>query len=322
MDLSKIMYLYSKYQKLNNICIAFNSKNVSFYNVKPIPEADQWSHQFGRKDRYCIKIANNFGTRRGAYELVYRLYSEKGYADRNDSGMWLSLYNLLPNTTTLVVLRESEVVGTLTVVFDGPFGLPGDGLYKEKIDLLRKAGRKPAEIISLGVADEGRRSSHDILVKLFNYVYLVSRYLKGAKDFVITVNPHHVAYYRRTLLFEEWGPEQAYEKVGGAPAVLLRLNLGIPDKAVAEPHVKDLRQRTHYRFFHTTEQELRILPNLEKQINPMSEEEFHYFVMRKTDLWDHASPLEKSYLSRHYFTALMGMRTSDLRGGKRVSINL
>ena len=109
------MYLYPKYQKLNNICIAFNSKNVSFYNVKPIPEADQWSHQFGRKDRYCIKIANNFGTRRGAYELVYRLYSEKGYADRNDSGMWLSLYNLLPDTTTLVVLRENEVVGTLTV---------------------------------------------------------------------------------------------------------------------------------------------------------------------------------------------------------------
>jgi len=268
---------------------------------------DQRSYPFGRDNRYCIKIANDFRTRRSAYELIYQLYREKGYADPNDSGLWLSLYNLLPDTTTLVVLREDEVVATLTVVFDDILGLPSNGLYKEEIDLLREAGRKPAEIISLGVADEGRRASQDILVKLFNYVYLVSRRLKSATDFVITVNPHHAAYYRRALLFEEWGPEHNYEKVGGAPAVLLRLNLEIPDRAVAEPHLEELRQRTHYRFFHTSEQEEEILPDLAMQLNPMSEEEFYCFAMQETDLWDHAGPREKSYLSRYYFTALMGM---------------
>jgi len=200
--------------------------------------------------------------------------------------MWLSIYNLLPDTTTLVVLREDEVVGTLTVVFDSSLGLPGDKLYKEEIDVLRKTGRKPAEIISLGVADKGRRSSRGILIKLFNYVYLVSKHLKNATDFVITVNPHHAAYYHKTLLFEEWGTEHTYEKLGGAPAVLLRLNLEIPDRAVAEPHMEELRQRTHYRFFHTTEQERKILPDIEMQLDPMSEEESYYFAMameKKTD---------------------------------------
>jgi hypothetical protein len=348
--------MYSNYLKANDIGIAVNPTHVNFYNniesgekkyysrldtsafglrlnlddidekfknfhnVESIPEDSQWSHTFGKDDRYRIKIANDFATRQSAYELIYRLYREKGYANPNDSRMWLSLYNLLPDTTTLVVLQEDEVVGTFTVVFDGPLGLPGDKLYKEEIDVLRKNGRKPAEIISLGVADKGRRSSQDILIKLFNYVYLVSKHLKDATDFVITVNPHHAAYYHKTLLSEEWGPERAYEKLGGAPAVLLRINLEIPDRlripdrAVAEPHVEELWQRTHYRFFHTTEQEQKILPDLEMQLDPMSEEESYCFAMEKTDLWDNATPREKSYLSGYYFRAMMGIEAASIPG--------
>jgi len=299
---------------LDNIVDNIDGKFKNFYNVESIPEDSQWSHTFGKDDKYRIKIANDFGTRRSAYELIYRLYREKGYANPNDSRMWLSLYNLLPDTTTLVVLREDEVVGTLTVVFDGSLGLPGDKLYKKEINVLRKTGRKPAEIISLGVADKGRRSSRDILLKLFNYVYLVSKHLKNATDFVITVNPHHAAYYHKTLLSEEWGPERAYEKLGGAPAVLLRINLEIPDRlripdrAVAEPQVEELWQRTHYRFFHTTEQERKILPDLEMQLDPMSEEESYCFAMameKKTNPCDHTGPREKSYLSGYHFKETM-----------------
>jgi hypothetical protein len=89
----------------------------------------KWSHTFGDDGEFRITVANDFESRRSAYELVYRLYRERGYADENQSRMWLSLYNLLPDTTTLIVLRGDEVVGTLTVVCDGPLGLPGDTLY-------------------------------------------------------------------------------------------------------------------------------------------------------------------------------------------------
>ncbi len=272
-----------------------------------------WSHSFGENDEFRIAAANDFESRRAAYELVYRLYREKGYAEANESRMWLSLYNLLPDTVTLTVLRDEEIVGTLTVVFDGPLGLPADTLYGRELDILRGSGRRPAEIISLGVADEDRRTSRDVLVKLFNYVYLVSWHLRGATDFMITVNPHHAAYYHKTLLFENWGPERCYGRVGGAPAVLLRLNLEIPDRAVAEPDVKELRERTHYRFFHSHEEEKNLLPRLEKTMEPMSEEEFCFFAMGETDIWNRASMEEKVYLSGHYFTALMGLEGD--RGG-------
>jgi hypothetical protein len=272
---------------------------------KPYPA--KWAHTFGEMGQFRIEVANDFESRRTAYELVYRLYREKGYADPNEARMWLSLYNLLPDTTTLIVLRDEEIVGTLSVIFDGPLGLPVDTLYEREVNVLRRAGRRPAEIISLGVADEDRRTSRDVLVKLFNYVYLVSWHLRGATDFMITVNPHHAAYYRKTLLFENWGPERCYGKVGGAPAVLLRLNLEIPDRAVTRPDIKELRERTHYRFFHTHEEERDILPRLGRTMEPMSEEEFYFFAMGETDIWNHASMEEKEFLSGYYFTALLGL---------------
>ncbi|MFC1672020.1 hypothetical protein ACFL01_02670 [Planctomycetota bacterium] len=274
------------------------------FDFSPVPT--EWSHTFGDNGEFSIGIANDFESRRSAYALVYRLYRKEGYAEANDSRMWLSFHNLLPDTVTLIVKRGEEMVGTLTVVFDSPIGLPCDRVYRSEIDSLREAGRMPAEIISLGVAEEDRRVSRDILVKLFNYVYLVSWHLRGAADFVITVNPHHAAYYRKTLLFENWGPERTYKKVGGAPAVLLRLNLEIPDKAVAEPDNRELRERTHYRFFHTTEDEREILPNLKSLLDPMSEEEFYFFAMGETEIWNSASTAQKEHLSGFYFTALLG----------------
>ncbi len=269
--------------------------------------ARTWSHVFGQDEQFRISAANSMEARRSAYELVYRLYREQEYAEPNESGMWLSIHNLMPDTVTLTVLKADETVGTLTVVFDGPLGLPCSRLYGRELNTLRETGRRPAEIISLGVVDADRRGSRDVLVKLFNYVYLVSWHLRGATDFVITVNPHHAAYYRKTLLFEDWGSERTYGKVGGAPAVLLRLNLEIPDRAVAEPDIAELRERTHYRFFHTMEEEQKILPNLSRTLEPMSEEEFEIFAMDETDLWTHAAPREREYLAAHYFTALLGL---------------
>jgi hypothetical protein len=274
-------------------------------------------HVFGRNGEFRIGVAHSPEARRAAYGMVYRLYRRERYAPPNAHHMWLSIHNLLPTTVTLAVYGEDEIVGTLTVVFDGPLGLPCDGLYRRELDELRGLGRRPAEIISLGVADVNRRDSRDILVKLFNYVYLVSWHLRGATDFVITVNPHHAAYYRRTLLFENRGPERSYEKVSGAPAVLLRLNLEIPDRAVAEPDVKELRERTHYRFFHTMEEEQEILPDLRRTLEPMSEEEFEFFAMDGTDLWTRAAPREREHLAVHYLAALL-----RLEGNRGVFANV
>jgi hypothetical protein len=257
-------------------------------------------------EEYRIAPATDLDTRRAAYELVYHLYREKGYADVQDSGLWCSVHHLLPDTVTLAVTKGDEMVGTLSVVFDGPLGLPADELYEKEINPLRRPGRHPSEIISLGVSEEvGRRASQQILVKLFNFVYLTAWYVRKSTDFVITVNPHHADYYKKTLLFEHAGAEKTYDKVGGAPAKLLHLALETPTQAVGDPEADYLRQRTHYRYFHTREEEGQILPELREGLAPMSEEEFEYFAMDRTDIWDRAGAEQRDCLSSYYLTALL-----------------
>jgi hypothetical protein len=195
-------------------------------------------------------------------------------------------------------------------VYDSELGLPADLLYGEEVDSFRRRGRIPAEIISLGVAEEGRRASQRILVKLFNYVYMISWYLRGATDFVITVNPHHADYYRRTMLFDRIGEERTYEKVSGAPAVLLTVPLETPT-LLDRPGKQEIKRRTHYRYFHTPEQEDDILPALEPQLEPMTEAEFLYFAVNRSHVWEKATHAEKTYLSGHYLAAMLAMEEAE-----------
>ncbi len=284
-------------------------KSSATHNSRPPGKKQSCEHfRSGGRD-YRIRVANDLKTRRAAFELVHDLYVEKEFTDPCEGGMWLSVPNFLPDTVTLVVERGETVVGTLTVVFDGELGLPADLLYRDEVDSLRCTGRTPSEIISLGVADEGKRASQKILVKMFNYVYAVSWYLRGATDFVITVNPHHADYYRRTLLFDRIGDVKTYGKVGGAPAVLMRLPLEVPT-LVSRPGKEEIRRRTHYKYFHTPEQEDEILPDLEGQLGPMSEREFCYFAMQKTGVWEKASEGEKRCLAGHYLAAMLAMEES------------
>jgi hypothetical protein len=205
--------------------------------------------------------------------------------------MWLSIYDALPETTTFLVERiDGTAVGALTVVLDSPMGLPADELYRGELDALRASGRRPAEIVSLGVDEEAARGSQ-VLMKLFNFAYLVARKIRRATDFVITVNPRHVAFYRRKVLFAEAGPERSYEKVGGAPAVLLSIPLDTPDRLAEE-----VRARTIYRFWLDEAQEAEAVPALAGHLRPMTERELGYFFVAQTDLLAGATPEQRTHV--------------------------
>jgi hypothetical protein len=277
--------------------------------------------------RYTIRVANDLDSRRKAYGLVYRLYIEKEYAQPHPSKMWLSIFDALPETVTLLVEKQAEgcglkaegqteassspsafglqpsvpsvPVGALTVVFGSPMGLPADNLYKPELDALRVAGRQPAEIISLGVAEEAGAGSQ-ILVKLFNFVYLLSKRIRGATDFMITVNPRHVRFYEKTLLFSAAGPEREYDKVGGAPALLLRLDLDVPEERVRLEHgpaeMRPAKSRTLYPMFLAPAEEAEVVAGLAASLCPMTDQELGYFFVAETDLLAQATPEQRACL--------------------------
>ncbi|MGD8974766.1 MAG: hypothetical protein PVJ56_15795, partial [Desulfobacterales bacterium] len=110
-------------------------------------------------DQCIIRVANKLEIRQKAYELLHGLYLKMGYTQNNDKGLWLTIYDALPETTTFVAEDErGRCVGALTVVFDSPIGLPADELYKKEIDIIRNSGGKICEFVSLGI-DNGGRSS-------------------------------------------------------------------------------------------------------------------------------------------------------------------
>jgi hypothetical protein len=287
--------------------------------------------------RYSIRVANDIESRMKAYGLVYRLYLEKEYAQPHPSKMWLSIFDALPETVTLLVERHEATdyrlqttgttavacdgpslssdlqpvagslkptpVGALTVVFDSPMGLPADELYRPELDVLRVSGRRLAEIVSLGVAEEAG-AGPQILVKLFNFVYLLSKKVRGATDFMITVNPRHVRFYEKTLLFSAAGPEREYDKVGGAPALLLRLDLDVPEERVRLEHgpaeTRPPRSRTLYPMFHAPAEEPGFVAGLASSLRPMTDQELGYFFVAETDLLAKATPAQREFIREQY----------------------
>ncbi|MFH1023768.1 MAG: hypothetical protein V1809_10330 [Planctomycetota bacterium] len=255
--------------------------------------------------RFAIRVAGDLESRKKAYRLVYQLYREKGYARHDLSGMWVSIHDAAPETATLLVERLSDgaAVGAITVVFDSPLGLPADNAYAGELNPLRAAGRRLAEVVSLGVT-EGVDAGREILVKLFDYAHLLSREIRGATDFVITVNPRHVRFYEKTLLCEKAGPERAYGKVGGAPAVLLRLALSTSDWARAGGKSSEgtvsPKPRTLYPLAHPESEEPAILASLRRDIRPLHTEEFIRLFLEETDVWTKADPGQRAHLRARY----------------------
>lgn len=242
-----------------------------------------------------IRIANQPELRKKAYQLLHRLYSKMGIAPQESNGMWLSIYDALPETTTFVVEDDQgEMAGALTLVLDSPIGLPADALYKEDIDRLRNSGRKVSEIISLGISDS-TKGSVKLLASLFYCAYLLSWRSKNYTDFVITVHARYEKFYCRSILFKKIGEVREYAKVDGAPTVLLNLPLKLPEMLKEKLRIFPL-----YMLNYSYQKEIEVTKKIEAMRTSISEEEFYYFFIEKTNTWEKATPQQKEYIKKIY----------------------
>lgn len=228
-------------------------------------------------------VATATPTREQAYGLVYEQYLAKGYTRAKDSGLWVTLFDGLEDTTTLVIERDGEVVRTLTLVPDGTMGLPADDLFRDLLDDLRAQGRL-GEVSAFAVNPtlDGRIDS---ALALINAAMLLGL-RHGLTHFVITVHPRHAGFYRRGLGFEPVGEVRSYDKVDGAPARLLVADLKASIKSIHG------RKGSHGAMFHrfwTPDHARRTAVRLVDAHRPMSVDQLHHFFMVKTPLWRKAS---------------------------------
>ena len=242
-----------------------------------------------------IQVANQMERREKAYQLLYDLYSEMGITRENGDGLWLSIHDAIPETTTFIAKNERGFIeGAVTTVFESPIGLPADDLYKKEIDKIRHTGEHICEIISLGINNNGR-ASIKVLATLFYCAFLHAWKGENATAFVITVHSDLEDFYCRRVSFKKLGPERNYAKVSGAPTVLLNLSLMKVDKL--------RRQQSLFPFYllnHSHQKELEFAQRIENSIFPMSDEEFFNFFIDKTNIWEMASPQEKDFIKKFY----------------------
>ena len=200
-----------------------------------------------------------------AFRLVHDQYTWRGYMASTSSGRRLSLHHVLPSTKVFVARQHDRVIGTLTLVQDSLFGLPLDELYREEVAGLRADQRRLSEVTALATAAESRRAGVTVLLHLMRAMVTYAMHVGGTHDLCITVNPRHVEFYRKCLRFAAIGPERSYDKVNGAPAVLLRLNLEIACAVEASVHRGEDREPIHTFLFARAHQE-RILAQLRSNL--------------------------------------------------------
>jgi len=210
------------------------------------------SDEFGNP--FDLRIADDHGRRTQASTLLQRRYAWRGYAAGPIEGHARQL--------TFEASSDEVTVATITAALDQDNGLFVGRVYPDEVRRLRDEGRRLGEFTKLAV-DESVRS-HTVLGAIFHAACIYLIQLHRCTDALIEVNPRHVRFYQRMLGFDRFG-EQRLDPSVGAPAVLMRLDLGHCAREIARLGGRRRSiegERSFYPFFFGAEQAQQILGRL------------------------------------------------------------
>lgn len=267
-------------KSISGVSLAIRNTLTSYYNEKPLIEKPKPSE-------FTIKIANTLEEREAVFHLGYQVYLEKGYIKENSNEWMLQNYDFNKDTTILIVQdQQKNIVGSVTLVFDGSTPLPAEKIYSEELETLRGQNEKIVEISRL-VIDPQYRNSKEILVLLFNYLYIYSFFVQKYTCLAIEVNPRHTAYYQALLNFRAIGTEKPCPTVQSAPAILMFLPLRFGNDEVlrlSQNSESEKNNRSLYKYFVKPDQQKLVAYYLEKQAKPMTADEKLYFGFTESGL--------------------------------------
>ncbi|MBI5062807.1 MAG: hypothetical protein HZB87_04915 [Desulfatitalea sp.] len=121
--------------------------------------------------------------------------------------------------------HEGQVIATISVIRDGPFGLPTDQVMD--LSYFRDKGERLGEVSALAIRPDFRGRSGEVMFYLFKYMVHYSLNYFGLDRFVIVVNPDRITLYESVLLFKPLlrSALKNYAFANDAPAVCATLNL-------------------------------------------------------------------------------------------------
>lgn len=243
-----------------------------------------------KNENYEFCIANSIDLKECSFRFMYNIYTKNGLGlhENNEHKLWFSKSELLPNTITLLVLNCDNIVGSVSIIADSEMGLPVDNAYKKNTDKKRNVGCKLCEVFSLGL-DSSIREKWNIMGKLFNHIYIISRYIQNGTHWMIEVMPKHESFYRHYLLFY---PEDSigYHKKTGVYCKLLSHRINIYSEIDG-----NTRERTFMKYYypHKSKEEIGLIKKYRDTVSCLSVDDVEYFLKKKTDIVNEMSLDEK-----------------------------
>lgn len=157
-----------------------------------------------------------------SFRLLQQRYVAAGLSTSNQP-IRIEPFHFWRQTQVCVAVRKGRVVGCLTLVRPGPFGMPSEHSHPEMLGAV-PPGSAVGEVTSFAIANDCGLHSLDIFLGL---TQLVQRFgLQNEVEFIFAVvHPRHARFYQRAIGFKVIGEELPCARVEGKPGVALMVEL-------------------------------------------------------------------------------------------------
>ena len=192
-----------------------------------VPDRDAISAEL--VNPFTVRLATNRIQFESAFRLIQSSYVTAGLAKPNAHGLRLTKYHLQDSTQVFVAELRGIMISTISLICDGPVGLPMDDTYGPELDKRRAAGLRLAEVSCLADRRKHMVRRIPVLMELFRWMVQFAR-VQQVDELMIAVHPKHKKFYERVLACEVIGDVRQYPSVLNNPAVPFCLNFAKIDR--------------------------------------------------------------------------------------------
>ncbi len=235
---------------------------------------------FGPDSEATLIEASGIEGRLRAWQLLYAANERQGYIMPGSDRLSYGLHDAFPETTTFLVERDGRDVAALTVAMDHPVPIPANGMYRNELDVLRRQGRRPVEIVALCCLETDKERRMETVKQLVRAAIQTACHGMNGTDLILLVPPAHASAWRRIFLFKRMGEIRRQARYGGAPVLPMRLDL-----TAAEADYRDQygsAEGSFYDYFFAAEESLLLARAAARRKRPLPREALaRYFFERR-----------------------------------------
>lgn len=164
---------------------------------------------------YVFKQAETEDEIEQALRLVYDSYTKLGYINKKIEQLHFNTFLCLPTTTILILKHRDEVIGTMSIVPDSPFGLPCEATWD--IKAIKASKKRVAEVSSLTIKNTHKNSRGHLLLTFCKLMYEYNLKTLNLDAVFMAATLEVEPFYTDLLLFKRAVPVtgQEHKSVNG-----------------------------------------------------------------------------------------------------------